>query len=63
MCIQFFCEIIAKFNLGFLSDNDFVQRDALLTDNPFLCNNFERNQSFSDHPALSCQIAFEIETE
>ena len=26
---------MAKFNLGLLTDNEFLQRDVLLTDNPF----------------------------
>ena len=54
---------IAKINLVFLKEIDFLQRDLFLTYNSFLCNNCELNQSFSDHPTLSCQIAFEIETE
>ena len=53
---------LKKFNLGLLTDNEILQRDVLLT-YIFFCTIFQKNQSFSDHPALSCQIAFENEKE
>ena len=58
-----FLESFLKFNLSLPTDNHFFQRDKFLTDNLFLCNNFETNQSFSNHPAFFCRIIFEIETE
>ena len=62
-CESSFLKPIAKFNFGLVTDNDFLQRGVLLTDNHSLCNNFKINQSFSDHLALSCQVAFENKTE
>ena len=61
MWIQFL-KTIAEFNIGLLTDSNFLQQDVLLTDNPFLC-------TIRNKPKLlrsSCTFLsnkFEIEAE